>query len=150
MFLYIKSPGLIAYREQVIFTYCFSISNLTLTLFFSIFVILLFSFNETLGKPIGSDIIESDIREFKQTLLYAHIKETDYYKELLDHYGKEEFDIEKVKQLFIDSKSLEYCQNKMNNLYEESLNKLNKIAWLKEEDKKILKDLVEFLRSRKK
>ena len=105
----------------------------------------IFSSNETLGKPIGSDI-----REFKQTLLYAHIKETDYYKELLNHYGKEEFDIEKVKQLFIDSKSLEYCQNKMNTLYEESLNKLNKIAWLKEEDKEILKDLVEFLRSRKK
>ncbi len=125
MFLYIKHPRLIAYREQVIFTYCFSISNLTL--FFSIFVILLLLSNETLGKPIGSDIIESDIREFKQTLLYAHIKETDYYKELLNHYGKEEFDIEKVKQLFIDSKSLEYCQNKMNNLYEESLNKLNKI-----------------------
>ena len=105
----------------------------------------IFSSNEQLGKPIGSDI-----REFKQTLLYAHIKETKYYKDLLKYYGKEEFDIEKVKQLFIDSKSLEYCQNKMNNLYEESLNKLNKIKWLKDEDKEILKDLVFFLKERKK
>ena len=105
----------------------------------------IFSSNETLGKPIGSDI-----REFKQTLLYAHIKETNYYDELLKYYGKEEFDIEKVKQLFIDSKSLEYCENKMNELYEKSLNKLENISWLKEEDKKILHDLVLFLKDRKK
>ena len=105
----------------------------------------IFSSNETLGKPIGSDI-----REFKQTLLYAHIKETNYYDELLKYYGKEEFDIEKVKQLFIDSKSLEYCENKKNELYEKSLNKLENISWLKEEDKKILHDLVLFLKDRKK
>lgn len=105
----------------------------------------IFSTNETLGKPIGSDI-----REFKQTLLYAHIKETSYYEELLKYYGKEDFDVEKVKQLFIDSKSLEYCENKMNELYEKSLNKLKNISWLKEEDKDLLHDLVIFLKSRKK
>ncbi len=105
----------------------------------------IFSSNEELGKPIGSDI-----REFKQTLLYAHIKETQYYEELLKYYGKDNFDIEKVRQLFIDSKSLEYCQNKMNGLYEESLTKLNEITWLKEEDKEILHDLVNFLKDRKK
>ena len=105
----------------------------------------IFSSNETLGKPIGSDI-----REFKQTLLYAHIKETKYYDKLLKYYGKEEFDIDKVRELFIESKSLEYCQNKMNELYKQSLNKLNSISWLKSEDKTILEELVYFLRDRKK
>jgi len=38
----------------------------------------------------------------------------------------------------------------MNELYEESLNKLSKIKWLKKEDKDILKDLVLFLKERKK
>ncbi len=105
----------------------------------------IFSSNETLGKPIGSDI-----REFKQTLLYAHIKETKYYDKLLKYYGKEEYDIDKVRELFIESKSLEYCQNKMNELYEQSLNKLNSINWLKSEDKTILEELVYFLKDRKK
>ena len=102
-------------------------------------------YGENIGKTIGSDI-----KEFKQTLLYAYTKDTKYYNELLKYYGKEDYDIDKVKEIFINSGALEYATNKMNELYEESKNMLKEIKWLNDDKKEILYDLIKFLKDRKK
>lgn len=105
----------------------------------------IFSSDAKLGKNVGSDI-----KEFKQTLLYSYTKNTCYYPELLKYYGQNNYDLTKVQNIFIESGAKDYIVAKMNELYEESLTKLKQITWLKEEDKIILKDLVLYLRDRDK
>ena len=102
-----------------------------------------------MGKVIGSDI-----KEYKQTLLFSYAVEKDEYKdELLKYYGKEDLtneEIEIVRDLFKKSGSYDYANNLMNNMYTESLNILNGINWIKDEDKKLLTGFVEYLRKRNK
>ena len=100
---------------------------------------------EKIGKPVGGDI-----KEFKQTILYSYTKNTDYYNELLEQYGKDNYDLNKVREIFDKSGAKEYSINYMNNLYDQSLNKLNQISWLSPKDRKILIDLVDYLKNRKK
>lgn len=104
-------------------------------------------YSDNMGKVIGSDI-----KEFKQTILYSHIAKTKYLDELLEVYGKDINDenISKVRELFKISGSLEYANNMMNNLYNESLEIINKIKWIDESKKEILIGFVEYLRSRNK
>ena len=104
-------------------------------------------YSTEMGKVIGSDI-----KEFKQTILYSHIMTTTYKDELLKYYGKEvtEESLEKVRDLFKQSKSYDYALDIMNNLYDESLSILNKINWIKEDKKEILRGFVEYLRKRNK
>ena len=105
----------------------------------------IFSSDTKLGKTVGSDI-----KEFKQTLLYSYTKNTSYYDELLKHYGKNNYDLKSVQEIFIKCGAKDYIVAKMNELYEESLDKLEQIKWLKKEDKTILKDLVLYLKERDK
>ena len=104
-------------------------------------------YGEDIGKVIGSDI-----KEFKQTILYSHISKTNYLKELEKYYGKDisKDNINKVRELFKISGSLDYSINKMNDLYNESIKELNNINWIKEDKKDILRGFVEYLRNRNK
>ena len=105
----------------------------------------IYSDNKKIGKTVGSDI-----KEFKQTLLYSYTKQTKYYDELLKYYGKEKSSINEVKKIFDKCGAKEYCIDKMNQLYNKSLNILKEITWLRKEDKEILNDLVLYLKNRTK
>ena len=101
--------------------------------------------SQTIGKKAGNDI-----REFKQTLLYAYTKNTSYYKELLKEYGNENYDLDKVRDIFTQCGAKDYCLKKMDELYNESISKLNNIKWLNDSNKEILYDLIEYLKNREK
>lgn len=105
-------------------------------------------YSDNSGKVTGSDI-----REFKQTIMYYHICTTKYKKELLKYYGTNKLTpekITKVRELFEISGSKEYATNMMNNLYDESINDINNIEWINEDKKVLLKGFIEYLKSRKK
>lgn len=107
----------------------------------------IYSNNNKLGKNVGSDI-----EEFKQTILYSYTKSNKkYYNELLKYYGKEkEETIEKVKQIFIDSGAYKYAKDLVDKLYNEALNIVKNINWIKEEDKEILNSFIDYLKMREK
>ena len=102
-----------------------------------------------MGKVIGSDI-----KEFKQTLLYSYtLKNEEYKNKLLKYYGKEKItkeEIEKVREIFNKSGAYNYAINTMNTLYDESLKEINTIKWINENDKKILIGFIQYLRNREK
>ena len=105
-------------------------------------------YSNEMGKVKGSDI-----KEFKQTILYSHILNTEYKDELLKLYGNENIDeehIEKVQDLFKKAGSYDYATNKMNEMYDEALNILESINWIKEDKKELLRGFVEYLRTRNK
>lgn len=106
-------------------------------------------FGENIGKPVGSDI-----KDFKQTILYAYVYKykTEYLDDLKKYYGQENYEdvLKNVQDIFTKSGALTYAENKMNELYNEGINKLNNINWLKEEDKQILLGFIDYLKQRKK
>ena len=104
-------------------------------------------YSNEMGKVIGSDI-----KEFKQTILYSHIMTTPYKDELLKYYGNEvnEEVVEKVRELFKESGSYDYALDMMNKLYDEGLELLNNIDWIEKNKKDILRGFVEYLRIRNK
>ena len=105
-------------------------------------------YSEETGK-----VKASDIKEFKQTILYSYAIETEYKDELLKYYGTsdlQEESIEKVQEILKKCGALDYSKNKMNKMYDESLNILNNISWIKEDKKELLKGFVEYLRARNK
>ena len=109
----------------------------------------IFSSKEILGKSVYSDI-----EEFKQTILYSYIKlnEPQYYNELLNYYGKEnitESDAIKVQEIIINSKSLEYATNLMNNLFKETKEKITNLE-IQEHIKNILLGFITYLEIREK
>lgn len=107
-------------------------------------------YSDNMGKVVGSDI-----KEFKQTILYSYIYENskEYLDELLKYYGKNditETDIEKVREIFNESGAYNYAYSYMNNLYNEGLSLLDNISWISEEYKNILKGFVMYLKERNK
>lgn len=105
-------------------------------------------YSDDMGKVKGSDI-----KEFKQTILYAHVSETEYYDELLKYYGKEDISdeaIKKVQDLLEKSGSKKYAEYLMNDYYEQGLNVLKDISWMEETEKDLLVGFVEYLRIRNK
>ena len=101
-----------------------------------------------MGKVIGSDI-----KEFKQTLLYSYVSKNEKYKpELLKYYGKEnitEIEINEVRRIFKESGAFDYAKNLMNKLYDESIEIIKNIDWIKDEDKSIIFGFIEYLKGRK-
>ena len=76
-------------------------------------------FSNDMGKIKGSDI-----REFKQTVLYSHILNTNYKEEFLKYYGNGDISdetIHKVQDLLINSGSYDYAINMMNQMYDEGI-----------------------------
>lgn len=108
----------------------------------------IFSDNNTIGKSVVSDI-----EEFKQTILYSYIKinKPEYLDDLLKLYGNKtnEKDLKKVQEIFITSGALEYAENKMNELFDISKEKINNLK-INSDFKNILLGLIIFLRHRKK
>ena len=105
-------------------------------------------FNDNIGKITGSDI-----KEYKQTLMYYYIQTTSYKDEFNKIYGTNNLsvdNIQKIKDLLINSKSYEYAINTMNDLYDESIKLLDNFSWIKKEKKELLRGFVEFLRNRNK
>jgi geranylgeranyl pyrophosphate synthase len=105
-------------------------------------------YSDEMGKVKGSDI-----KEFKQTILFSHIMNTSYKEEFLNYYGKdnlEEEKINRVKELFILSGSKKYAEDKMNDYYNQSLNDLEKIDWIDDKKKDLLRGFIEYLRNRNK
>ncbi len=79
--------------------------------------------------------------------------ETEYKDELLKYYGTsdlQEESIKKVQEILKKCGALDYSKNKMNEMYDESLNILSNISWIKEDKKELLKGFVEYLRTRNK
>ena len=108
----------------------------------------IFSDNETLGKSTSSDI-----EEFKQTILYSYIKEykKEYLNNLLKYYGNKttQKSILEVRNILVESGSLEYANNKMNELFNKSKTLLNE-SNIKPNIKNILLGFIKFLEIRKK
>ena len=105
-------------------------------------------YSNELGKVTGSDI-----KEFKQTILYSHTYNTDYKDELLKYYGSNNLDnniINEVRDIFKKSSSLEYATNLMNSLYDESIDLLNRIDWINTDKKELLIGFVDYLKTRNK
>ena len=105
-------------------------------------------YSDEMGKVKGSDI-----KEFKQTILFSHMMKTPLKDEFLKYYGQKELSEENisiVKELLEKSGSKEYAENTMNQLYDEALLLLEKMNWLKDDKKEELKGFVNYLRTRKK
>lgn len=108
----------------------------------------IFADGKNLGKVIGSDI-----KEFKQTILYSYVINTEYKEKFLRYYGKENLedeDILEVADIIIKSGSLDYAKTKLDELFDESIKILNNIDWLNQDDKDILYGFIEFLDKRDK
>ena len=100
-----------------------------------------------MGKVIGSDI-----KEFKQTILYSFTMKNEKYKdELLKYYGKEDItekEINETRRIFKESGAYDFAKNLMNKFYDEGIEIAKKINWIKDEDKSILFGFIEYLRGR--
>lgn len=103
---------------------------------------------DNIGKNIGSDITE-----FKQTLLYAYIRnQKEYYSELLRYYGNENLvyeDVNAIRDLFSRSGALEYAEQEMNMYFELAIQSLKSMKFIPEEKETILFGLIWYLKLRK-
>ena len=106
-----------------------------------------FGDSKIIGKPNLSDV-----EECKQTILYTYTLKTKYKDKLLKYYGKKitEKELEKVRNIFIESKALEYAEDLMTNLINKAFICLEEDKELTKETKDILKGLIIFIESRQK
>ena len=103
------------------------------------------------SKKMGKD--NSDISEYKQTILYSYTINTEYKDELLKYYGKNTLshkDVEKVQDIFKKSGAYDYATRKMNELFNESKKLIKSNKSMKKEYKNILQGLVTYLELRDK
>lgn len=96
----------------------------------------------------------SDISEFKQTILYSYINNCNkkYLEELNKYYGKKDLNekqISRVKEIFIQSNALEYANKKMEDLFDSSINNIEKLS-MSDNYKKIIIGFINYLKIRKK
>jgi geranylgeranyl diphosphate synthase type I len=101
-----------------------------------------------MGKVIGSDI-----KEFKQTILYSFtVKNEKYKNELMKYYGKEnigENEINETRRIFKECGAYDYAFNLMNKYYDEGIEIIKNNNWIKNEDKEILYGFIQYLKGRK-
>ncbi len=124
-----------------------------------------FAYNLGIAFQIKDDILgifsdkvkkeknSSDISEFKQTILYSYIYENSpfYLEQLHKYYGKDNLsdeDLEASKKIFVDSGALDYANKIVNNLFREANNKLDKINFISECDRDILRGFIVYLENR--
>lgn len=103
---------------------------------------------DNLGKNIGSDITE-----FKQTLLYAYIRnQNEYFSNLLRYYGNENLtyeDVNAIRDLFSKSGALAYAEQEMNRYFELAIKSLESMKFIPQEKETILFGLIWYLKLRK-
>ena len=106
-----------------------------------------FGDSTVMGKPNISDI-----EEFKQTILYTYTINTKYKDKLLNYYGKKinERELKEVRKILIDSKALEYAENKMKELMNKGISNIEKEKDLTEKTKEILIGLINYIYKREK
>ena len=106
-----------------------------------------FGESKLMGKPNISDI-----EEFKQTILYTYTINTKYKDKLLKYYGKKinEKELEEVRKILIDSKALEYAENKMKELMNKGISNIEKEKELTQNTKEILRGLIDYIYKREK
>lgn len=102
-------------------------------------------------KHIGKST-NSDISEYKQTILYSYVMKTKYKDELLNYYGKNLSvkDLEIVKTIFNDSGARAYAEEKMRELFDNCISKIDCLSFMSKELKNILKGFILFLQIRTK
>ena len=103
---------------------------------------------EKTGKSVGGDIAE-----FKQTMLYAYMKERggEPYERLLRYYGRQELtaeDIGQVRTILRDAGALSYARTRIAALFASAEEKLDRIESVPEERKRLLRGFMDHMRSR--
>lgn len=93
---------------------------------------------------IGKDT--NDITEYKETILYYYTINSSYKDKLLKYYGKNinEKELEEVRNIFIESNSLDKATNIMNDLIKKSKDELDKIK-MNKDIKDILYGFMDYL-----
>lgn len=101
-----------------------------------------------LGKDVGADVAE-----YKQTFLYAYVKENcpKDYTELIKYYGKEnitEEELEIVRKIFNKSGAYKFTFDKMEHYYNSAKEKLQKADFISDEYKEMLMGFIIYLECR--
>ena len=105
-------------------------------------------YSDEMGK-----VKASDIKEGKQTLIYAYTKNSIYQEEFDKIYGKQNLSdekINKVQEMMEKSGARKKTEDLMNSYYDESIALIEKNKWIQKKDKNLLKGFIEYLRTRKK
>ena len=89
----------------------------------------------------------SDIKEFKQTLLYSYTLKTKYKDDLLKYYGTDNTLL--VQDIFIKSGAKKYAEEVMNEKFEQATEKINNLE-ICNETKEILLGFINYLQNREK
>jgi len=102
-------------------------------------------------KQIGKSST-SDLEEYKQTILYSYVMNTQYKDELHKYYGKKinTEEINKVKEIFDKSGAKKYAENKMEELFKTSEEQINGLEFINKKNKSILKGFIIYLKNRTK
>ena len=105
-----------------------------------------FGFEEKLGKPVGSDIIEG-----KQTLLLVKALERsdEKQKNMIQKYlGKKDLnnkELEEFRRVLIETGSLKYCQDLSEKFVGEALSALKEIDFQNEEAKVFFENIAQYI-----
>ena len=105
-----------------------------------------FSDSNTIGKDTN------DISEYKMTILYYYAFKSKYKSDLLKLYGKKKLsakEIDKVRQIFIDSGAYDKSTNYMNDLFKQTRDNIDKLNVTKEY-KDLFSGFIDFLEIRNK
>ena len=96
--------------------------------------------------------VTSDVKEFKQTILYSYVVNTEYKDELLKYYGKDikVSDMDKIKDIFDKSGAYDYAHKMMDKLFKDSFQAILDLEFLDLDKKKILLGFAEYLKVRSK
>lgn len=105
------------------------------------------------SNKVKAEKTSSDISEFKQTILYSYVYENHptYLDELHKYYGHEDLnvdDLEKVKSIFEKSGALKYANDMMTKFFMMANQKLEKMSFITNDDKTILKGFIIYLEQR--
>lgn len=97
-----------------------------------------------LGKDVGSDI-----SEFKQTILYAYVKNHDETacRKLMKYYGRAgvtQKDLEAVRKVFTDSGAYDFAAGEMNRLLQRASRKLARLSFVGQQEKEILEGFIRY------
>lgn len=107
----------------------------------------IFSDSKKLGKSNTSDI-----EEYKQTILYSYIINTEYKEEFLKIYGKKNItdnELNKIRELLKLSGSYDYANDYLNDLYSDVFNNIEELD-ISSDIKDILKGLLIYINIREK
>ncbi len=103
------------------------------------------------NQDIGKSNV-SDIEEFKQTLLYTYVINTNYGNDFLKIYGNKNIkssELQKIRQILVTSGTIQYINDYIEDLYNSVLDEINDLN-LEDEGKSLLKGLLIYLKTREK